>query len=208
MSKTIPEALADFDEDFVLEQVRQRLDEGEEPIRLVRELQEGMNRIGERFKSQQYFLSELMMSADLFAQAMKLIEPRLTGTVQQSLGKIVIGTPKGDIHDIGKTIFCNVARGAGFEVHDLGVDVPVERFLKAIAEIKPQIVAFSSLITPSFQPMKQVVDALVQKGEREKVKIIIGGGVITETVRKYVGADAQTNDALEGLDFCKNFASG
>jgi 5-methyltetrahydrofolate--homocysteine methyltransferase len=84
----------------------------------------------------------------------------------------------------------------------------VEQFLKAIAEIKPQIVAFSSLITPSFQPMKQVVDALVQKGEREKVKIIIGGGVITETVRKYVGADAQTNDALEGLDFCKNFASG
>ncbi len=207
MSKTIPEALADFDENFVMERVKQRLDQGEDPMRLVRELQEGMNQIGERFKNQQYFLSELMMSADLFAQAMKLIEPRLAGTVQQSLGKIVIGTPKGDIHDIGKTIFCNVARGAGFEVHDLGVDVSVEQFLSAIAEIKPQIVAFSSLITPSFQPMKQVVDALVQKGDRKKVKIIIGGGVVTETVRKYVGADAQTNDALEGLEFCKKFVS-
>jgi methanogenic corrinoid protein MtbC1 len=128
--------------------------------------------------------------------------------VQEKVGKMVIGTPKGDIHDIGKNIFSNVAKGAGFEVHDLGVDVPVERFLEAVEEVKPEILAFSSLITTAFEPMKEVVDSLVEKGLRDNMKVIVGGGVTTDTVRKYVGADAQTIDAVEGIEMCKKFVAG
>jgi len=205
LSKALAEALANFKRDYVLETVKHRLENGEDPMRLVQELQKGMSLVGEKFDKGDYFLSELMMSADLFARAMKLVEPRLEKTAQEAVGKIVMGTPKGDIHDIGKNIFSTVAKGAGFEVHDLGVDVPVERFLEAIEEIEPQILGFSVLITTAFEPMKEVVDSLVEKGLRERIKVIVGGGVTTETVLRYVGADGQTIDALEGLKLCKKF---
>jgi methanogenic corrinoid protein MtbC1 len=205
MSKTIAEALAEFDQEFVMAEITKRLDGGEEPIQLVRELQEGMSLIGERFNSGEYFLSELLMSSDLFTRAMDVLEPKLAGTVQETIGKIVIGTPNGDIHDIGKNIFCVVAKGMGFEVHDLGVDVPVSSFIEAIEEVKPQIVGFSALLTTAFEPMKEVVDLLVEKNLRQSVKVIVGGGVTTETVRQYIGADGQTTDAIDGLNQCKKF---
>ena len=205
MPKTLPEALVDFDQDFVLGEVHRRLDGGEEPIALVRELQEGMNLIGERFNTGQYFLSELLMSSDLFTKAMDIIEPKLTGTAQDSIGRIVIGTPKGDIHDIGKNIFCVLAKGMGFEIHDLGVDVPPDRFVEAVEEIKPHILGLSALLTTAFEPMKMVMDLLEKKGLREGLMVIVGGGVVTETVRKYIGADGQTTDAMDGLNQCKKF---
>ncbi|MBW2062763.1 MAG: cobalamin-dependent protein [Deltaproteobacteria bacterium] len=207
MGKSIAQALVDFDEDFVLGEVTNRLNNGEEPIQLIRELQDGMGLIGERFESGDYFLSELLMSADLFTRAMEVLEPKLEDTALETIGKIVIGTPKGDIHDIGKNIFCTVAKAAGFEVHDLGVDVPVERFLEAVEEVKPQILGFSALITTTFKPMKEVVDLLVEKGLRENLKVIVGGGVTNETVKRHVGADGQTTDALAGLNQCKKFVS-
>ena len=205
MSKSLAEALIDFDQDFVLGEVNRRLDGGDEPIQLLRELQKGMRLIGERFNTGQYFLSELMMSSDLFTTAMNIIEPKLTGTTQESIGKIVIGTPKGDIHDIGKNIFCVVAKGIGFEIHDLGVDVPQERFVESIEKIKPQILGFSALLTTAFEPMKQVMDLLKEKGLRDNLKVIVGGGVVTETVRRYIGADGHTTDAIDGLKQCKRF---
>jgi 5-methyltetrahydrofolate--homocysteine methyltransferase len=203
--KTLAEALADFDRDVVLAQVKNRLDGGEDPIGVVQELQEGMKTVGDRFSSGDYFLSELMMSADLFMQAMKLIEPKLEGMSQETIGKIVVGTPKGDIHDLGKNIFMTVAKGAGFEVHDLGVDVPVSRFLEAVEEVNPDILGFSALITSAFEPMKEVVDSLKEKGLRDKIKVIVGGGVTTKKVLEHVGADAQTIDAVEGIHMCRGF---
>jgi dimethylamine corrinoid protein len=205
LGKELVEALADFNEDSVMEEVKNRLDSDEDPMGIVHDLQKGMELVGDRYNKGTYFLSELIMAADLFTRAMALIEPSLEGTVQEKLGKMVIGTPKGDIHEIGKNIFSNVAKGAGFEVHDLGVDVPVERFLEVIEKVKPEILAFSSLITTAFEPMKEVVDSLVEKGLRDNMKVIVGGGVTTDTVKKYVGADAQTIDAVEGLEMCKRF---
>jgi 5-methyltetrahydrofolate--homocysteine methyltransferase len=205
MSKTIAEALAEFDQEFVMAEITKRMDGGEEPMQLVRELQGGMSLIGERFNSGEYFLSELLMSSDLFTRAMDVLEPKLAGTVQETIGRIVIGTPKGDIHDIGKNIFCVVAKGMGFEVHDLGVDVPVSSFIEAVEEVKPQIVGFSALLTTAFEPMKEVVDLLAEKNLRQSVKVIVGGGVTTETVRQYIGADGQTTDAIDGLNQCKKF---
>ncbi len=207
MGKDLIEALAEFNEDTVMKEVNERLDHGNDPMDLVRDLQEGMNLVGERFSSGDYFLSELLMSADLFSRAMAIIEPKLEGLAQEKRGKIVVGTPKGDIHDLGKNIFCTVAKGAGFEIHDLGVDVPVERFLTAIEEVKPDILGFSVLITTAFASMKQVVDALVAKGLRDGIRVIVGGGVTTDTVRKYVGSDFQTIDAMEGLEKCKEWAA-
>jgi len=203
MRKTIPEALVDFDEDFLLAEVDNRLDAGERPMALIQELQEGMHIIGDRFNSGDFFLSELMMSGDLFTKAMAILEPKLKGEAQETIGRIVIGTPKGDIHDLGKNIFCVVAKGAGFEISDLGVDVSVDDFVQAVEQKKPQILAFSALITTAFDAMKEVVEALTEKGLRGSVKIIVGGGVTTETVRTYIGADGQTTDAIEGLNLCK-----
>jgi len=203
MGKTLPQALASFDEDFVMAEVKNRLAVNESPLLLVNELQQGMSLVGERFSSGEYFLSELLMSADLFSRVMERLEPKLQGHAVETIGSIVIGTPKGDIHDMGKNIFSTVARGAGFEVYDLGVDVPPERFVAAVEEYKPQILGFSALITTAFDMMKNIVDTLVEKNLRKDLKIIIGGGVTTETVKKYVGADAQTIDAIEGLSLCK-----
>lgn len=208
MNKSIPQALVEFDREVVLNLVKQGLDEGQSPIALVAELQKGMNLIGERFNTGRYFLSELVMSADLFSKAMEMIEPLLAGQSMEKVGTILIGTPKGDIHDLGKDIFCMVARGAGFEVHNLGVDVPVEQFVRAVEDLQPQILGFSALITTAFDVMKETVERLEDKGLREQLKIIIGGGVTTEVVKRYVGADAQTIDALEGLNMCKEFLSG
>ena len=205
MSGKIVDALVKFDEKAVMETIHAELANGEDPMGLLRDLQEGMRIVGEKFSKGEYFLSELIMSADLFSRAMKIIEPALEGMVEETIGKMVIGTPKGDIHDLGKNIFSTVARGAGLEVHDLGVNVPVERFLQVIEEVKPDILGFSALITTAFDPMKKVVDALIENGTREKIKVIIGGGVTTDTVKKYVGADAQTNEAVQGLEICRAF---
>ncbi|MCP4665259.1 MAG: hypothetical protein GY849_02745 [Deltaproteobacteria bacterium] len=205
MEKSLAEALAAFERDVVLDQVKDRLEGGDDPIRILQELQEGMKTVGDRFSSGDYFLSELMMSADLFTQAMRLIEPKLEGLSQDTIGKIVVGTPKGDIHDLGKNIFVTVAKGAGFEVHDLGVDVPVPRFLEAVEEVHPDILGFSALITTAFGPMKEVVDSLKEKELRDKIRVIVGGGVTTKKVMEYVDADAQTIDAVEGIEICKGF---
>jgi len=205
MKEDLARALVGFKKDVVLGEIMQRLGDGEAPLQIIRELQDGMGLIGQKFETGDYFLSELLMSADLFSKAMEILEPKLEETAMDTIGTLVIGTPKGDIHDIGKNIFCTVAKGNGFEVIDLGINVPARRFVDAVAEIKPQILGFSALLTPSFEPMRAVVDLLVEQDLRDRVKIIVGGGVTTETVKKYVGADAQTADVMDGIKLCKGF---
>lgn len=205
MAKELVEALANFNSDVVLGDVEKRLAAGASPLELVGELQQGMQIVGDKFSKGDFYLAELMMSADLFTQAMVIIEPKLEGLVQEKIGTMVIGTPKGDIHDLGKNIFTTLAKGAGFEVHDLGVDVPVEKFVEAVEAVKPDVLGFSALITTAFEPMKVVVDQISEKGLRDGLKVIVGGGVTNDKVREYVGADAQVNDAVAGLALCKGF---
>ena len=207
MTTELIEALANFKTDIVLDAVNARLGARENPLDIVNELQQGMQIVGDRFSSGDYYLAELMMSADLFTQAMAVIEPKLEGLVQERIGKMVIGTPKGDIHDLGKNIFTTLAKGAGFEVHDLGVDVPIQKFIEAVEKVKPDVLGFSALITTAFEPMKTVVDQLSARGLRDSLKVIVGGGVTNDKVREYVGADAQVNDAVKGLDLCRAFVA-
>jgi methylmalonyl-CoA mutase cobalamin-binding domain/chain len=139
---------------------------------------------------------------------MAAIEPRLTaGQSGEPLAKIVIGTARGDIHNIGKDIVVTLLKAAGFEIHDMGVDVAPEAFVNKVRETNASILGISGLLSPSYESMKQTVQALEAAGLRQKVKVVIGGAIVTELVRAHVGADAFTDDAPEGVEICRKFAA-
>ena len=200
------DAIANIKEDEVLRMVRHRLEVGEEPIALLEECRAGMGIVGERFEKGEYFLGELIMSGEIFKQAMSFIEPKLTGDVRsETIGQVIMGTVKGDIHSIGKDIVTGLLRMSGFEVFDLGVDVAPEAFVEKLVESGAPILGMSALITPSFESMKNTVTAIEKRDIRDRVKVIIGGGIVIEQVKRYVGADAFTRDGAEGVKICKEF---
>jgi len=200
------DAIANIKEDEVLRMVRHRLEVGEEPIALLEECRAGMGIVGERFEKGEYFLGELIMSGEIFKQAMSFIEPKLTGDMRsETIGQVIMGTVKGDIHSIGKDIVTGLLRMSGFEVFDLGVDVAPEAFVEKLVESGAPILGMSALITPSFESMKNTVTAIEKRGIRDRVKVIIGGGIVIEQVKRYVGADAFTRDGAEGVKICKEF---
>lgn len=205
----LAQAVADLQFDSVTAGVDQAIADGEDPMEILNACRLGMDRVGELYSTGEYFLSELMMSANLFKTVAEKLEPLLADTDQtESLGALVIATPKGDIHDIGKNIVATLLKIAGFDVHDLGVDVPVEKIVDTVLETDARVIAMSALITPTFESMKQVVDLLEQRGEREGRYIIVGGGVVTQTVQEYVTADAWTTDPKQGVNLCRAFAQG
>jgi methanogenic corrinoid protein MtbC1 len=198
--KALAEALADLDTERVMTLVKKLLDKSEDPLQIVEAARKGMATVGKRFEKMEYFLTELVTSGVIFDEAMKLIEPKLKeGCNLGQLGKIVLGTVKGDIHDIGKNIVGTLLRCSGYEVIDLGIDVFPDAFVKEVSGSKPQILALSALLTTSFDRMKETIDALSKAGLRDKVKVIIGGGPVDEKVVKYVGADGYAPDAMGAL---------
>jgi dimethylamine corrinoid protein len=202
----LAEALANLEEDKVRELVQNRIASNSDPMSLVDELRQGMDIVGDRYKSKDYFLSELIISGEIFKESMAAIEPKLKGGNRgQPLGKMVLGTVKGDIHNIGKDIVATLLTAAGFEVYDLGIDVPSDKFIDKLKETGSSILGMSGLLTPAFESMKETVKALEAAGLRNTVKVIIGGGIVTEQVGKYVGADAFTDDASEGVEMCRGF---
>ena len=201
-------ALANLEEDKVSQLIKKELASGKEGMAVLAELRKGMDEVGQRYKKGEYFLSELIVSGEIFKESMKMLEPALTKDGGGPTTGIVIGTVKGDIHNIGKDIVVTMLKGAGFEVYDLGIDVPVKVFVDKVVETKAKVVGMSGLLTPSFESMKQTVDALKEAGLRDKVKIIIGGGVVTELVKRHTGADAFTDDAMEGLEIIGKWAKG
>jgi len=202
----LADAITNLKEDEALRIVRHRLEVGEEPISLVEECRRGMTIVGKLYQKKEYFLSELIMSGEIFKQAMSLIEPKLTGDIRtEIIGQVVLGTVKGDIHNLGKDIVAGLLRVAGFEVFDLGADVAPQVFVEKLVDTGAPIVGFSGLITPSFESMKDTVKAIEEKGIRDKVKVVIGGGIVIKQVKDYVGADAFTRDAAEGVEMCQEF---
>jgi methanogenic corrinoid protein MtbC1 len=204
---TLKDAIADLLIDDILPMVQARLDRGDDPLDVLRECSAGMDIVGERYKAEDYFLSELVVAGEMFTEAMKLIEPLLAArTAGDAKVGIVIGTVKGDIHNIGKDIAAVLLKAAGFEVHDLGVDVTPRAFVDKLKQTGACILGLSGLLTPAFESMRQTVEAVAAAGLRDKVKIILGGGVVTEGVLTFSGADAFTRDAMEGVAMCKRFA--
>ena len=204
-SGKIAASIAEVDEDGALAEVRKALDAGTDPLLLVEALREGMSTVGERFEAREYFLPELILSAEIFKQAISLIEPHLGEAGGPSGGSVVIGTVQGDVHDIGKNIVATMLRCAGYDVRDLGTDVPPGVFVDTAKETGAALVALSGLLTVAFDSMKATVEAFADAGMRDSVKIIIGGGPVNEMVLGFCGADAYGRDPSEAIALAERF---
>jgi 5-methyltetrahydrofolate--homocysteine methyltransferase len=189
-----------------LQGVKRALNEGIPPFEILKNgLSPGMDRIGQRFQRREYFLSELALAGHIMKRAMDLLDPYFASSNEDRLGRFLIGTIKGDLHDIGKNIVSTMLTGAGFEVHDLGTDVPDEKFLKKALEIQPDFVGMSSLLTTTMLNMKSVIKLFQEKGIREKVYIFVGGAVVTQAFADEIGADGYAKDALECTQMAKHW---
>jgi len=198
-------AMTELNEDRALEVVRELMKE-KSAIDIINVAREGMQQVGEKFAAKEFFLADLIFSAEIFQEIMNLLEPELkSGEETSYIGKVVIGTVKNDIHDIGKNIIVSLLRAAGFDVVDLGVDVPSEKFVEAVKKENPQVLGLSGLLTIAIDEMKKTIEAIQANGLRDEIRIIVGGGPIDESVRSYVGADASCRDAVEGVRLIKEF---
>ena len=204
----LAQALADLKEEQVNALVEAKLKEGISPLGIIKECTAGMAEIGDRFTASVYFLSELIYSAEILKGVMARLEPLLQGAdLGEPAGTVVIGTVKGDIHDIGKNVVIALLKAAGFDVIDLGVDVPAEAFVEKVKETGAKVLGLSALLTLAYPEMKRVVDAAAAAGIRDRVKIIVGGAPINEQVRVYAGADYWAPDAPSGVKLCQQVYS-
>ncbi|MFZ7127670.1 MAG: cobalamin B12-binding domain-containing protein [Desulfobacterales bacterium] len=206
--KALSQALRDLDEKRVNALVEQQISDGVSPLEIIQDCNDGMVAVGELFAQNTYFISQLIYSAEILKGVMKRLEPLLEGVqAVESKGKVVIGTVKGDIHDIGKNIVVILLRGSGFEVIDLGVDVPAERFVEAVRESGAKVLGLSALLNFTYPEMKNVVDAVTEAGLRDRVTIVIGGAPVNEQVRGFAGADYAASDAVAGVEICRKIYS-
>jgi len=206
MAGNLVNLLADLQDKEVLELVQQRLDAGEDPLKILEDSRKGMEVVGERFAANEYFLPELVFSGDLLKQVTEIVKPHLTEAAEtKRIGKVVIGTVSGDIHDIGLNIVDFMLDVNGFEVCNLGVDVPVETFVDKIKETGAPILGLSGFLTPAFEVMKETVEAVEAAGIRDKLKIMIGGGQLDDDIRKYARADAYGKNAMEAVALAKGW---
>jgi methanogenic corrinoid protein MtbC1 len=203
MARELCTAIVALARDEVAETVGRRLERGDAPLEILAECREGMAIVGERFQAGDYYLSELLLSAEIFKAAVARIEPHLpTARGEQPAGSVVLATMRGDIHDLGKNILATLLRARAFEVHDLGVNVEPAVLLAKVEEVQPDFVGLSALITTSFESMKEACRLIDEAGLRGSLEVLIGGGVTTPEVREWVGADFQTLDAASGVAYC------
>ncbi len=199
------EAMADMKEKEALQIVDDLLAQGEDPQKILDLSSQAMQVVGERYQEGTYFLPELIMSGEMLRKIGETLKPLLAEKTDQTkkLGTVVLGTVRGDIHDIGKDIVGFMLEVNGFEVVDLGIDQPEEAFVKAVNDHKPQVLALSGFLSVAFDSMKSTIEQVEKAGLREGMKIIIGGGQMDDTVRKYTGADAYGDDAMAAVAFAK-----
>jgi methanogenic corrinoid protein MtbC1 len=196
-------AVADLNRDQVVGIVKRTIEEGKDPKEILDECGRGMKLVGERYERGEYFLSELLLAAEIFKGAAATLEPYIArGPRPVNLGRIVLATLRGDIHDLGKNLLVVLLKAQGLEVDDMGVDVDPVRVVEKVREVKPDFVGFSALMTTAFGSMKEAAELLEREGLRQAVKLMIGGGATDALAKEYVAADFQTIDAAEGVKFC------
>jgi len=206
MSDKLVHAIADMREEEALELVKEMVKSGVEPTAILDAARDAMAIVGQRFEEGTYFLPELMLAGEMLSQVTDILKPELAKLPEvKRHGKVLIGTVKGDIHDIGKNIVTFMLDVNGFEVLDLGVDVSPSRFVEAIQDFGPQVVGLSGFLTLAFDSMKETVQAIETAGLRDGVKIMIGGGQVSEEIRKYAGADAYGRDAMAGVSLARKW---
>lgn len=209
MTEALVHALVEMQEAAAIEKAKQLLDEGTDPMEILKACSTAMEAVGTRFENGEYFLPHLMMAGEMLREISEMIKPMIEDVGRKdSKGKVLIGTVKGDIHDIGKNIVVFLLDANGYEVRDIGIDQPPEKFVEAIRDFEPQVVGMSGLLTLAFDSMKETVEAIEGAGLRDKVRIMIGGGQISEQVRDYTGADAFGEDALAGVRLVKKWIGG
>jgi len=211
MSGELAKLLSDLKEPEALAFVEKALGEGVDPMQLLGDAKEGMNIVGQRFADSDYFIPDLVFSGEILKGIVKILEPHFEDKESEEgerLGKVIIGTVAGDIHDIGKDLVTFMLDVSGFEVFDLGIDVPVQKFVDAIKETGSKVVGLSGFLTLAFDSMKETVDAIKEAGLRDDVKIMIGGGQMDEQVKNFTGADAYGKDAMEAVKLAQGWIGG
>jgi len=204
MAENLVNALADLKEEEALKIVKDRLNADEEPLKILGDARKGMEIVGKRFADSEYFIPDLVYSGEILKAATELVKPKMTKVAEnKKLGKIVFGTVAGDIHDIGKDIVVFMLDVNGYEVYDLGVDMPAQKFIDKIKETGAPVVGLSGFLTLAFDSMKETIEAIKAAGLRDKVKIMLGGGHISEEIREYTGADAYGKDAMAAVTLAK-----
>jgi corrinoid protein of di/trimethylamine methyltransferase len=205
----ISQSLVDGDPDETFALTQQALASGIEPLVIIRGgLMPGMNIVGENFASGEFFLPDLIIAADGMKRAMELLEPELSARQQvlESPGTVVIGTVKGDIHEIGKSLVATMLSANGFKVHDLGVDVPIEKFIQTIKDTNANLLGMSALLTTTMTMQREVIKALDASGMRQQVKVMIGGAPVTRGWAEEIGADGYAEDAMGAVTLAKKLA--
>jgi len=206
MTDSLVQALVEMKEEEALQRAKQLVADGSDPLKILESCSRAMEIVGQRFEKGVYFLPHLMMAGEMLKQITGMIQPLIeeqkTG---DKGGKVLIGTVEGDIHDIGKNIVIFLLEANGFDVRDLGINQKPAKFVEAIREFQPKVVGMSGLLTLAFDSMKKTVQAIDEAGLRKNVRIMIGGGVVTEKIKDYAGADAYAADAMAGVRLCKQW---
>ncbi len=205
MNEELIQAVTQLDEDRVLKLVRKMVKAGADPILIEEQIRIGMINVGLIYEKGEYFIADLIMSGKIFEEVLKILLCKRGKKNTKKIGRILIGTVLGDVHDIGKNIVKSMLEAENFEVIDLGVDVPPDIFVEKNRELKPQIVILTGVLTLAIESMKKTINALVASGLRNQVKVVIGGTPITKDVGDYVGADSFANRADAGISICKKW---
>jgi 5-methyltetrahydrofolate--homocysteine methyltransferase len=208
MAKELIDAVVDMREEDAVKIAEKLLNEGADPIGLLDDCRTALGIIGDRFASGECFVPELILAGEMLRQIGAMVKPKIAtsgSAPQKKLGRIVFGTVEGDIHDIAKDIVVFMLDINGFDVMDLGVDVPAAKFVEAVKSFKPQVVGLSGFLTLAYDPMKNTVQALKDAGLRDSVKIMIGGGQMDDQVCAYAKADAYGKDAMAAVNLSKGW---
>jgi len=211
MAKELSKLIADLKENEALDLAKKLLKEGQDPMEIMAAARDGMKIVGERFAEETYFIPDLIFSGKIMKGVAELAEPFLKdakGGQPERIGKVVIGTVEGDIHDIGKDMVVFMLDVSGYEVIDLGIDVPRQNFVDAIKASGSKVVGLSGFLTLAFDSMKETIAAIKEAGLRDQVKIMIGGGQIDEQVMSFTGADAYGQDAMAAVKLANQWYGG
>jgi methanogenic corrinoid protein MtbC1 len=206
MNDKLINLMADLMEEETIATVKDLIDKGGDPMEILNDARSAMEVVGKRFETSEYFIPDLMMAGEILKGISDIVKPLLEKESGSSKkGKVLIGTVAGDIHDIGKDIVTFMLDVSGYDVLDIGIDVPVPVFIEKIKEFNPQVVGLSGFLTLAYDSMKRTVEAMEAAGLRDNIKIMIGGGQMDDEVRKYVSADAYGKDAIAAVNLCRKW---
>ncbi len=203
MNDDLINAIANLEEETTLSLVKEKIESGETPLEIVEQCRKGVEIVGKKYSEEIYYLSDLIMSEEIFRGVMEMLEPHFPKNIKQNKIQLIMGTIEGDIHDLGKNIVINLLRSVGFEVHDLGVDVQPEDFVKCVKDTGASIIGISVLLTFSINSVKKVIRLLEEAGLRDNVTVVIGGYPVNERIREYTGVDYYETDAVKAVELFK-----